>query len=127
MARGVRLYRRAQTAQSVHGLVVAVGVVLGYLHRFQLFQPCLLGYLVLALVGVVLQVAHVGDVAHIAHLIAQMLQVAEHQVEGDGRAGMTQMGVAIDSGAADIHAHIRSMQRLKALFLARQGIIDYQS
>jgi hypothetical protein len=39
---------------------------------------------------------------------------------------MTQMGVAIDGGAADIHAHIGGVERLEALFLARQRIVNNQ-
>ena len=70
VARGVRLYRWRQGVEKLHGLVVAVGVVLRYLHGLKLLQACFLLYLVIALVGVVLEVAHVGDVAHVAHLIA---------------------------------------------------------
>ena len=127
MAGGVGLYRWAQHIECVHILVVAVGVVLRYLHGLQLLQACLLCNLVLALVGIVLQVAHIGNVAHIAHLIAQVLQIAEHEVEGDGRTGMAQMGVAIDGGAAHIHAHVGCVERLETLFLSRQGIVDNES
>ena len=114
----------AQHTQHIHVLVIAVGVVLGYLHGLQLLQTGLLGNLVFALVGIVLQVAHIGDVAHIAHLIAQMLQIAEQQVEGDGRTGMPQMGVAIDGWSTHIHAHMGGVNRLEALLLARQRIIN---
>ena len=70
VARGVRLYRWRQGVEKLHGLVVAVGVVLRYLHGLKLLQAGFLLYLVIALVGVVLEVAHVGEVAHVAHLIA---------------------------------------------------------
>ena len=124
VARGMRLYRGAQHVQRVHILMVAVGVVLRYLHRLQLFQTCLLGYLVLALVGVVLQMAHVGDVTHVPYFITEVLQVAEHQVEGDGGTGMAQMGVAIDGGTTDIHTDIGGMERFEALLLTRQRIVN---
>ena len=104
--------------------MVAVGVVLGNLHGLQLLQACLLGNLVLALVGIVLQMAHIGNVAHIAHLISQMFQIAEHHVEGDGRTGMPQMGVAINRGTADIHAHIGGMQGHETFFLTSERIVN---
>ena len=46
-----------------------------------------------------------------------MLQVAEQQVESDGRTGMTQMGITIDGRSADIHAHIGGMKGLETLLL----------
>ena len=69
---------------------------------------------------------YICDVAYIAYLVTQMFQIAKQQVEGDGRTGMTQMRVAIDGGTTYIHAHIGGMQRLEALLLARQRIIDNQ-
>ena len=75
--------------------MIAVGVVLCYLHRLELLQTCLLCYLVVAIVGIVLQMAHVGDVSDVAHLIALMLEVAEQDVEGYCRACMAQMRIAI--------------------------------
>ena len=126
MSCSMRLDRGAQHTKHIHILMVAVGIVLGYLHGFQLLQASLLGNLVLTLVSIVLQVTHISDVAHIANLVTQVLQITEQQVKGDGRTGMTQMGVAIDGGTTDIHAHIGGMQRLEALLLARQRIIDNQ-
>ena len=91
----------------------AVGIVLSHFHGLQLFQTCLLRNLILALVGVVLEVAHVGDVADVAHLVADMLQVAEQKVEGDGRPRMSKMCVAIDRWSADVHAHAALNNRLE--------------
>ena len=124
MTRGVGLDRGGKHVEHIHSLVVAVGIVLGYLHRLELLQSGLLLYLVVALIGVVLQMAHVGDVAHIAHFVAQMLQVSEEDIKRDGGAGVAQMGVAIYGGAAHIHAHVGGMQRLEGLLLARQRVIN---
>ena len=77
MARGVRLDAGGQYVQRIHGLMVAVQVILYYFHRLQLLEACLFGYLVFAFVGVVLEVAYVGDVAYVAHLITQMGKVTE--------------------------------------------------
>ena len=106
--------------------MVAVGIVLSNLHGFQLLQTGLLGYLVLTLVSIVLQVAYIRDVAYITHLIAQMFQITEHQIEGNSGTGVSQMGITIDGGTTDIHAHIGGVQRLEALFLARQRIVNNQ-
>ena len=117
---------RREDVQLLHGLVVAVGIELCHFHRLELLQPCLLGNLVLSLVGVVLQVSHVGDVADVAHLVPQVLQVAEDEVERDGRARMPQVGVTVDGGTTDVHAHMRSMQGNELLLLAGQCIVDVQ-
>ena len=96
--------------------MVAVGVILHHFHRFELLQTRFLGYLVFALVRIVLEVSHIGDVAHIAHFITQMQQVAVQEVECDGRTRMAQMGIAIHSRTADIHAYVSIVQRLKYFF-----------
>ena len=121
---GMRLYAWRQHTQRLHGLVIAVGVILCHLHRLQLLQSCFLGYLVIALIGIVLQVPHVGNVSHVAHLIAYVLQIPEQDVESDGRTGMTQMGVSINGGTTYIHAHIGSMKRLKRLLAAAERIVN---
>ncbi len=124
VARSQRLNTGAQHIQAIHGCMVAVGVVLGHLHRLQLLQTGLLGNLVLTLIGVVLQMSHVGDVAHIAHLVADMCQVTEKHVEGNGRAGMAQMAVAVNGRTAHIHAHMVGRDGSKKLFLMRKCIVN---
>ena len=111
MSRCTRLDGWRCNIEHPHGLMVAEGIGLYNFHWLKLFQPGLLFYLVIALIGVVLQVSHVGDVAHIAHLVADVLQVAEEHVEGDGGARVAQMRVAIDGGSADIHAHVTRVNR----------------
>ena len=68
--RSVRLYARVLDIQCMHGCMEAVGVILCHLHRLQLLEAGLLLYLVLTLVGVVLQVANVGYVPYVSHLVA---------------------------------------------------------
>jgi hypothetical protein len=70
------------------------------------------------------QMAHVRDVANIANLIVQVLQIAEKEVEGDGRACMAQVGITIDSRAADIHADTTRSERLEEFLLPAQCIIN---
>ncbi len=123
---GMRLNAWRQHVECLHRLVIAVGIVLRYLHRLQLLQTCLLCNLVVAVISIVLQVSHIGDVSHIAHLIAKMLQVAEHNVKSHCRTGVTQMRVTINRRSTHIHAHIGCMQRLKALLAARKSVIYQQ-
>ena len=99
---------------------------MGHLHGFELLEARLLGDLVLALVGVVLQMPHVGDVAHVAHLVARGLEVAEQQIERHGRAGVAQVGIAVDRRTADIHARPARDQGLELLLAARKRIVKRQ-
>ena len=69
MSCGVWLYRWWQNVQCFHSLMVAVGVMLSYFHRFKLFQTSLFCYFVIAVISVVFKVSHVGDVTYITHLI----------------------------------------------------------
>ena len=123
VSRGVRLDAGGQYAEARHGSIEAVGVILRHLHRFELFEPSLLRYLVFALIGIMLQMSHIGYVAHIAHLVAYVLQIAEEAVKGDGRACVSEMGIAIDRRAADVHSHAPFMQRFEEFLLARQRVI----
>ena len=127
MAGGTRLDGGRQHAEAAHRVVVAQGVGLDHLHRLQLLQPGFLGDLVLSRVGIVLQVSHVGDVADVADLVAQLLEQPEEHVVGDARTGVSQVGVAIDRRAADIHAHHTRMDGDKEFLLMRQRIIEVES
>ncbi len=126
MAAGVRLDRRRQDIEKLHVVVVAVGIVLRHLHWLQLLEACLLGYLVLTLVGIVLQMAHIGDVTHIAHLVAKVLQITEQEVEGNRRTRVPEVGIAIDGGAAHIHPDTPLVERAEILFLTAECIINLQ-
>ena len=84
MACGMRLNARREYVQRLHGIVVAVGVVLRNFHWLQLLQASLLLNLVIAFICIVLQVANVGNVSNVANLIAQVLEIAEEYIECDG-------------------------------------------
>ena len=104
--------------------MVAQGVGLHDLHGLQLLQAGLLRDLVLAFVGVVLQVPDVRDVADVTHLVAQVAEQFAQHIVGHARAGMAEMGVAVDGRAADIHAYVAGVDRLEQLFASGQGIGD---
>ena len=122
VAGGAGLDGGRRHVQQAHGLVVAQGVGLHDLHGFELFEPGLAGDLVLPFVGVVLQMAHVGDVAHVAHLVAEVAQQLEEHVVGHSGARVSEMGVAVDGGPADIHAHVAGMDGHEELLAVRKRI-----
>ena len=112
--------------ERTHGIVVTLRIVVSYFHGFQLFEPRLLRYLVFPLVGIVLQMAHIGDVAHVAHLVTERTQVAEQQVESNGRPCVPQVRVAIDGRAADVDAHMGRIHRFELLLAPGEGIVEHQ-
>ena len=126
VSRGMRFYTWRKHIQRIHCLMVAVRVILSHFHWFQLFESCLLSNLVLALIRIVFQVSHIGDVAHIAHLVTEVLKIAENDVEGDGRTRMTQVGIAINGWTTNVHAHERSMKRFEWLLGATQTIVNIE-
>ena len=116
MSRSVRFDGGRQAVESFHRMVEAVGVILRHFHRFELFKACFFGNLVFPLVGIVFQMPHVGDVAHIAHLVAEVLKVAEEEVESDGRTCVSEMRVTIDRRAANVHSHTAFVEGLENFF-----------
>ena len=89
------------------------------LHRLKLLQTGFLCDFVLALVGIVLKVAHIGNVAHVAHLVAQMQQIAIENIERYGRPSVPQVGIAINRWPADVHSNPALVYRLEWLFCTR--------
>ncbi len=106
--------------------MVTCQIVLDHLHRLKLLKACFLGYLILAVVSVMLKVAHISDVTHIAHLVSEMAQITEKHIKCDGRARMPQMSVTIYGGTAHIHAHTPLVNRLERLLCTCKGIVDIQ-
>ena len=124
VARSVWLDAGWQHVQRLHGLVVAVHVVLHHFHRLLLLEASLLGNFVLTLVSIVLEVADVGDVAHVAYLVADVLEIAEKYVESNGGTCMTQVAVAIDGGTAHVHTYMIGDDRLERLLDASQSVVN---
>ena len=121
---GMRLNARGQTIESLHCFMKTIGVILSHLHRFQLLQPRLLGYFVFALIGIMLQVPDISDVAHITHLISNMLEETENYIESDCWTSMSKMSVTIYCRSANIHAHVWRMQWAEHLFFSGQGVVN---
>ena len=114
------------TFQRIHRAVVALRIVVGHLHGFQLFEAGLLGDLVLASSASCSRCPHVGDVAHVTDLVPRSLEVAEQQVEGYGRTGMAQMRVPVDRRSADVHPDPSLDERLELLLAAGERIVNHK-
>lgn len=115
-----------QHIKCFHISVVAVQVVLYHLHRFELFEAGLFSDFVFAFIGVVFEVAHIGYVSYIPHLVAQMAQVAIQNIESDSRSGVSQMGITIDRWPADIHAHHPLVNGGEELLLTGEAVVYQQ-
>ena len=106
-----RLDGRRGHVQQPHRLVVAQRVCLHHLHRLELLQPGLLGYLVLSLIRIVLQVSYISYVPDIAYFIAQVPEQSDEYVVCDSRPGMPQMRIPVDCRAAHVKPHMALLQR----------------
>ena len=108
---------RRSDIQHPHRFVIAQGVGLDNFHRLQLLEPCLLCDLVLSVIRIVLQVAHIGDVPDVTDFVAQMSEEFEKNVICHSRPGMSQMGISVDGRAADVHPYVTGIHRDEELFL----------
>ena len=66
----------------------------------------------------------VGDVAHIAHLVTDVLQETEDDIECDSWTCVSKVSVTIYCRSADVHAHVWRMQWAEHLFLSGQGVVN---
>ena len=124
MTAGMRFDAWREHIERFHSLVIAIEIELHHFHRLELFEASLLCDFVFALIGIVLQVAHVGDIAHIAHLVTEGSEIAIEHVEGDGRTSVTEVWVAINRRTAHIHTHTSLVNRLERHLGACEGVED---
>ena len=118
VSRSSRLYGRRSHIQLPHGLMIPKSVGLHDLHRLQLLKPGLFGYFVLPLISIVLQVPHICNIAHIAHLVSKMTQKLAENIVCYTGTGMSKMRIPIYGRTADIHPHMAGVNRYKKLFSA---------
>ena len=71
-------------------------------------------------------VVDVGDVADVGDVTVtvDMPQQPEQNVEHDHRAGIADMGEVVDGRTADVHPHIRRIERPQRLLFLRQGVVQ---
>ena len=102
--------------------MVAEGVILHHLHRLQLLESGLLADLVLSFISIMLKVTDIGDIADIAHFIAEVPEQLEQHVVGHSWAGVAKMSVTINGRPADIHSHMAFMDRLEKFLILGKSI-----
>ena len=68
------------------------------------------------------RVVDVGDVAHHAHLVAELLEPADEEVVGEVRGGVAEVRGVVRRDAAHVHAHDR--RRLERHDRAPRGVVE---
>ena len=72
-------------------------------------------------------VIDVGDVGDIDDLVAAVLKVTAQGIEDDERAGVADVDIVVDGGAADVDAVLARHLRHELFLLAGQGVEDLHS
>ena len=115
---GGRLHHvRPLDVQLAAVLEEGIGVELGDLHDGLVLPPGALEHLVLALVGVGGQMAHVGDVHHAVDVITGIAQVLLQYILHNIAAEVADVGKMIHGGAAGVHLHMTGRVGLEFVFL----------
>ncbi len=120
-----RLGRGRQVAERRHVLVVPADRLVGALAD-QVFQrPRVAGILAALRLGVDL-VVDVGEVPDIGDVVrpVDMAQKPEEHVEDDHGARIAQVSAVIDRWAADIHPHVRRIDRREVLLRPGPGVVE---
>ena len=112
--------------QKLHIPVIGIGVLLGNLHRLQLFEFCFLLDFILSLIRITLQVTDIRNIPNVANAIAQVCQVSVHSIKSNRRSAVAQVGISIYRRSADIHSHKGRIQRLEIFLLPRKSIVKLE-
>ena len=72
-------------------------------------------------------IVDVGDVGDVDDLVAAVLEVAAQGIEDDERAGVADVDIVVDGGAADVDAVLARHLRHELFLLAGQGVKDLHS
>ena len=101
-----------------------VSVILGNFHNGLVLPAGALEHLVLALVGIAGQVAHVGDVHDPVDAVPGVAQVLLQHVLHDIAAEVADVGKVVHRGAAGVHLHMAGGMGPELLFFVGGGIIQ---
>ncbi len=88
-----------------HVLAITECVSLNHFHWLKLVEFCFGCNFIIPFVGIIYQMANIGDIPDIPYPISKMPEIAINQIERDGRTGMTQMGMSINGWATNIHPY----------------------
>jgi hypothetical protein len=75
-----------------------------------------------AFVGVIFEVAHIGNVAYVPDFVSEELQVSGHHIEAQERPDVPKMHVIVDCRAANIHSDPARMDGLKFFLFSAQRV-----
>ena len=100
------------------------GIALNDFHGLESFETGFLCNLILAAICIVFQMAHICNIAHVTHLVAQVLEVAENQVERGKGSGIPKVHVAIYGRSTHIHAHASLVDWGKGFLFAGQAVFN---
>lgn len=117
-------YAWRKHVESFHCIVIAIGIILCYLHWLKLLKTSFLLYLVVTFICIMLKMTYIGDVSYVAHLISEMLKITEYEVECYCWTRMSQVWITINGWSADIHSHVWGMKRNKRFFSPCQSIVN---
>ena len=102
-----------------------VRVALGEHERIDVLAPRGDGHLVLAAdVRVAHQVPDVGDVHHLLHLVAEVLEGAARDIRGEIRVQVADVLVVVDGRAAVVHGEAAGPQRREVTHRARGAVVQ---
>src|SRR5690606_19167790 len=62
--------------------------------------------------------AHISDVPHIPYFVTQEFKIPVYGINSDGCPSVANVGIAVYSRSADIHAHKRRGERFKRFYLS---------
>jgi len=114
----------SQYMKLVHGLMIAVNIILSNFHGFKLFNACLFFNLVFSFISIVLQVSNICDVPHITDFIANLFKVSEKKIVSNGRSCMSKVWITVDSRSTYVHSNPVFMNRLENFFFTMQSIVN---
>jgi hypothetical protein len=106
--------------------MIAIGVILHHLHRFDLFNTRLLCYFVFSFICVVFEVPDIGNVSDIAYFVVQVAEIAEQQIKCNGRPGMPQVWITLYGGDTNVKAYVGRLYGVELFFFSRKRVIKRQ-
>src|SRR3990170_4197466 len=69
-------------------------------------------------------IIYVGEVHHLAHLVAAEFQVATDDIEHYRAHGMPYMGFVVHCRTTDVHSHLHGREWLEDFLSAGERVID---
>ena len=98
--------------------MVSIHIFLHHFHWFNLFLSGFFFNTIFSFTqGFIFKMSDIGYISHIPHLIPEMHKISEKQIEGYGRAGMSEMSMTVHCRTADIYTNEWRIKRFEKFFL----------